>query len=79
MEGEEGIDFIKRHPNERQPEDINNKKLEAEIRAQLDALEIEDPIVAKELKKRILEPSEVDEAFAEGEIPISEVKFYPGS
>lgn len=79
MEGEEGIDYIKRHPDERQPEDMNNKKLEAEIRAQLDALEIEDPIVAKELKKRILEPSEVDEAFAEGEIPIEEVKFYPGS
>lgn len=32
-----------------------------------------------ELKKRILQPSEIDAAFAEGDIPMSEVRFYPGS
>lgn len=79
MAGEEGIDYIKEAPGETDPLEINPKKFEAEVRAQLDALEIEEPELAGELRKRLLEPNEVDEAFAMGEIPMDEIRFYPGS
>jgi hypothetical protein len=40
---------------------------------------MDEPEIAKELEKRILDINEVDHAFAEGEIPMDEIRFYPGS
>lgn len=56
------------------------KKLEKEIRAQIDMLAVDQPEIAKELSKKILGTNTgVDIEFAKGEIPMEEVRFYPGS
>lgn len=40
---------------------------------------VDEPEIAEDLRKKILEPNEIDEIFAQGIIPMNEVKFYPGS
>lgn len=43
-------------------------------------LAIEEPEIAKELKKKILgSNTEIDKALAEPDVPLDEIKFYPGS
>ena len=79
LEGEEGIDYVKYAPGEQDPRKINQKKLEREIKAQLDVLAIDEPDIASELKKRILRTDTVVDEMLSSIIPIEEVKFYPGS
>lgn len=77
--GEEGIDYIKYAPGQ-DPTEINNKKLASEIKQKLKTLAIEEPELAGELQSRIFSTdSELDKELAKGEIPVEEVKFYPGS
>ena len=77
--GEEGVDFVKPLP-EHDPEVINNKKLEREIRGQIDLVAVDEPEIAETMRKTIFSTdTELDEVFAMPEIPFEEIKFYPGS
>jgi len=77
--GEEGIDYVKYAPGQ-DPSEINNKKLASEIKQKLKTLSIEEPELAGELSSRIFSTDSVlDKELAKGEIPIEEVKVYPGS
>lgn len=51
VKGDEGIEFVK---HERNPEEFNLRKFEKEVRAQLTAMEQEEPEIAKALKEKIL-------------------------
>lgn len=81
IEGEEGIDRMNLAPGELDPTQINEKSLEREIRKKLQAMRKEGEVeLADDLEEKILgKHSEIDVALALGEIPIDEVKFYPGS
>lgn len=64
MKGEEGIDFVQKALNQREETEINNAKLEKEIKAELDVLAMSEPEVAQELKNRILKKdTAIDEVF----------------
>lgn len=46
VKGEEGIDYVQKATNEREDTEINNAKLEKEIKAELDVLAISEPEIA---------------------------------
>lgn len=79
--GEEGIDFVKQNPDEEDPNAVNQKKLEKEIKGYLNAMRADGEVeLAEYLQKQILsKDTYLDKAFAQGVIPEEEIKFYPGS
>lgn len=79
--GEEGVDFVKKGPDEKDPDIVNEKKLEREIKAELNIMKAEgDEEIAEYLRKQILsKDTQIDHALAQGEIPADEIQFYPGS
>lgn len=53
--GEEGIDFVKQNPDEEDPNAVNQKKLESEIKGYLHAMRADGEVeLADYLQKQIL-------------------------
>ena len=73
MKGEEGVDFVVDKPGAVDP-DYNEKKLEREIKAELEVIAEGDREFAHEMEKKLFDKnSAIDVAFAEGNIPEDEI------
>ena len=77
INNDEGLPVLK---HEDDPAEVNTQKLIREIRQEIAQIKNEDPAMAEVMTERILSGDTIiDKELAMPEIPVEEVKFYPGS
>ena len=78
-QGDEGIDYMHLKDGQYGPGEFNEDKLKREIKKELNELKLREPELAEHYEKYIFSKNtEVDKELAI-DIPLDEIKFYPGS